>query len=90
MTPREKKLLHFIEEHIHAQGFSPTYSEMAAAMGQVSKGPMHKAVESLIRQRKLQRGAALAKRSLLLTGALDNFSSADLRRELARRGEPGQ
>lgn len=46
-TKDQKKLLDFLRSYISAHGFSPTYDEMAEALGSRSKGNMARMVKCL-------------------------------------------
>lgn len=85
MTPLELKGLDFIRERL-AAGLSPSYSEIATAIG-CQKSGVHRIVTSLVRQGKLERLPRKA-RSLSLGGATDlrGVPTGELRAELARRG----
>lgn len=48
LTPRQMKMLHFIKEFIAANGFSPTYQEIARGTGSASRGTTFKTVQQLI------------------------------------------
>ncbi len=47
-TPKQKKLLDFIKEHIAATGVSPSYEQMKLAMGLKSRHPVFQLVHRLM------------------------------------------
>jgi SOS-response transcriptional repressor LexA len=87
MTPKEKKLLDFIGQHIRENGYAPTYQQMADRIGVSSKSHAYRIVDALVFKGRLRRGAKSATRNLYIVNLLENFSSNDLRAELARREE---
>lgn len=85
MTPDEKKLLEFITERIAATAMSPTYEEMAAAVGCKTKSGIARRIDSLIRQGHLVRRARAYRGLALNTSSLATVPTAALQAELARR-----
>lgn len=47
MTPRQQSVLHFIEDYCDRHGVAPTYAEIAAGVGIVSKSAAFRAVFQL-------------------------------------------
>lgn len=47
MTPVQAKLLAYIDAYTQAEGFSPSYDEMARYLGLASKSGVHKIVHAL-------------------------------------------
>lgn len=89
MTPRQQQLFAFICDQIEATGITPSYSEMAAALGLTSKGNIVRLVNALIRDGFLVRGHRGSARSLRLkieAIELRHVSSSALVAELERRG----
>ncbi|HEV7340837.1 MAG TPA: helix-turn-helix domain-containing protein [Sphingopyxis sp.] len=88
MTLAEIRALDFIRARIVATQTAPTLSELCAGMGWASRSTAHRVVTSLVRQGALTRkpgslrGLALADAPLLTV-----VPTADLRAELARRGQ---
>lgn len=48
LTPRQMEVLHFIKGFIAANGFSPTYEEIATGVGSKSRGTIFPTVQHLI------------------------------------------
>lgn len=85
MTPLQHRCLVMVRNHIGEKGYSPTYEEIAQAVG-TCKSKAHDAATALIQQGALARTAARW-RNLRLPGAyLAGVSTEDLRAELERRG----
>lgn len=89
MTPLETKALAFVRDYIgRTGGTSPSYDEIAAAIGRPGqKGRVAVIVERLVSAGKLTKRFNRA-RSIELVGAgdLTSFTTEQLRAELARRG----
>ncbi|MBB6306250.1 LexA family protein [Xanthobacter tagetidis] len=72
MTSRQKTVLDFIRSHVERKGFSPTYAEIAAAVGIKSKGGVARMVECLVERGAIRvltnraRGIALVEPGLHL------------------------
>ncbi len=47
-TPKQKKLLDFMKEHIRATGISPSYEELRLMMGAKSVNSIFRMVHSLV------------------------------------------
>lgn len=87
MTPFEAKALDYVRDTITRTGVSPSYEEIAHAIGAGSKSHAHRVIECLIIDGKLRRGAIGKRRSLELIGVnLRSVATDDLVAELARRG----
>ncbi len=67
MTPDQQKVLTAISDHIHANGISPSYDEIAKAVGIKIKGQVHSMLERLACEGHIVRTPAKA-RSIRLTG----------------------
>ena len=94
MTPKQLDLLTFFSRHIESHGFAPIYAEMADAIGTFSRSSMFGKVDELVaqgylvRSKNRQRGLERTSKPLPGTGLdLTGFPTAELRAELARRGE---
>lgn len=55
LTPRQLEVLHFIKGFIAANGFSPTYREIAKGIGSMSRGSTFATVQHLIVRGHLRR-----------------------------------
>jgi len=88
MTRRQLELLHYIGVHIECTGYSPSFDEMKEALGFKAKSNIHRLVGALEAQGKIRRTPG-RKRSIEIVPArpLVGIPSAELRAELARRGE---
>lgn len=85
MTPDEKRLLEFVTERINATGMSPTYQEMANAVGCKTKSGIARRIESLIQQGYLVRRDRAYRGLALNTSPLAEVPTAALQAELDRR-----
>lgn len=55
MTPKQKKCYDFIANYIAANGYSPSFDEIRAAMGLGSKSGVARLVDELIEQERLYK-----------------------------------
>ena len=67
MTPRQRDALAFIRTFIAATGTSPSYDEIAVALGLKNKSGVHRLVLALVEQGALRRPFTLAR--LLAAGS---------------------
>lgn len=87
MTPVQIKALDFIRDRIAATGVSPSYCEIADAIGGGSKSHAFRVVHELIEDGLLQRGRAGQRRSLRLPEEnIFTVPTVTLLAELRRRG----
>lgn len=87
MTPRQAAALTFIRARIEATGATPSYAEVAEAIGLVSRANIKRIVDVLIRDGHLQAGRRGSSRSISLPDAnLAAVSTGALVAELERRG----
>jgi repressor LexA len=68
MTPRQHELMNFIREHIAAKGYSPSYEEMAAALGVKSRGHIANMVACMVERRHLRREKQAGRRAVVVAG----------------------
>jgi SOS-response transcriptional repressor LexA len=70
VTPKQRDALRFIGDAIASDGCSPTYVQIAAALGLRNKSGVHRLVTSLIERGLLERETetGLRRRVLRLTG----------------------
>jgi len=66
MTPRQKQCLDFIARHIGERGTSPSYREIAAALGLASTSSVSRLVVALIDRGHLFRETGCGARKLVL------------------------
>lgn len=84
MTPLQHKALGFIGDHIRIFGFSPSYGEIASAIGK-ARSQTHAVVNALVAQGHLVKSGR-GDRNLSLVGqGLEHFSDAALAAEQLRR-----
>jgi repressor LexA len=90
MTPRQLALLDFVSDFISVHRHAPSYEQMREGIGAASKGHIAGLIDRLVERGHLRRGPGRHRsieivhdRNVILRQA----STADLRRELARRGE---
>lgn len=87
MTPVQIKALDFIRDRITATGVSPSYGEIADAIGGGSKSHAFRAVGELVDDGLLYRGRTGQRRSLRLPeGSIFTVPTVTLLAELRRRG----
>ncbi len=89
MTPRQRDVLDFMARYIADRGFSPSYEEIAAALGLASKSGAYRMVIGLIQRGYLKREHTLGcSRNLVLADSpsLALVPTATLIEELNRRG----
>jgi repressor LexA len=55
MTPRQFELLTFVRTYVAEHGYSPSYSEMATAIGLGSKSGIHRLVTALAERGHISR-----------------------------------
>lgn len=86
MTPHQANLLEFVRSQIEIYGVSPSYAEMAHALGVRSRSMVVAVVKALIRDGHLRRAAKGQPRGLRLPGVnLRIVTTAALVAELERR-----
>lgn len=91
LTARQAQLL----AYLRSRSDTPSFEEMAVALGLKSKSNIHRLIEALMERGFIARIPNRARAIQVLDkpmpfsaprhGALSHFSSADLRQELARR-----
>ncbi|MFG1410307.1 MarR family transcriptional regulator [Xanthobacter sp. VTT E-85241] len=97
MTPKQRDALRFIGAAIASDGCSPTYDQIAAALGLRNKSGVHRLVNGLIERGLLERETAgvrrqalrlteLAKRLDRVAIEIDQALAADLARFAAEKG----
>lgn len=98
MTPKQRDTLRFIGTTIASDGCSPTYDQIAAALGLRNKSGVHRLVNGLIERGLLERETetGVRRRVLRLTGQtarlngelirIDPVLAADLTRFAAAKG----
>jgi SOS-response transcriptional repressor LexA len=92
MTPKQKEVLDFIRAFIAAHEYSPTYAEIAKAIGHKSKGPVYVRVQELARQGYLvvsrghNRNISLPPAAPVPAAKYAHILTADLIAELESRG----
>jgi repressor LexA len=55
MTPRQFELLTFVRTYIAGHGYSPSYDEMAGAIGLASKSGIHRLITALAERGHIRR-----------------------------------
>lgn len=88
MTPKQRECLDFIETFIGPHRFSPSFEEIQMALGLASKSGVSRLVDALEEQGRITRLPGGARN--IEINVLATVSTADLRAELARRGEGAQ
>lgn len=86
MTPVQARLLTFIISYSDAEGASPSFTEMMAALGITSRGGMHEHMRQLVRDGWIEysgvRNISILKRPLWLSPyglpALEKLSDGEL------------
>lgn len=89
MTPRQREALDFIARYIADRGYSPSYQEVADAIGLASKSGVCRIVRSLVQRGHLKQEHALGGWRNLLPDSrqlLASVPTANLIEELNRRG----
>lgn len=88
MTPRQRTLLDFIESFVAERGYSPSYDEMAQALGLASKSGIGKLVAPLKQAGLIKEDRRRAQRALIPVRDVDlsDVPTARLLAELAMRG----
>lgn len=87
MTPQQARALDFIRDYRALRGISPTYQEIAEAVGLIGKAGGHRLVAALVEQGRVRLIPHKA-RGIELVDAVDLIAvpTDALRAELARRG----
>lgn len=86
MTPKQANLLAFLKAYVEDHGYSPSYEEMAAAVGLQSKSGVHRLIQGLHEQGLVTK-VEWRKRSILpVSESADHFSTAALLAALKKRG----
>jgi repressor LexA len=87
MTRTQMKALNFVRSYVAQHGFSPSYDEIATALGVASKGNVHRVVMALLESGHLRRERS-GRRNLVAVVAANDLSTvptAALIAELGRR-----
>ena len=88
LTEQQSNLLSFIRSFTAQHGFSPSFEQMAAAIGLASKGNIHRLLTILEERGRIRRMAHRSRSiEIIEVVGLAKFSTMDLRRELVRRQE---
>lgn len=84
MTPLQHKALTFITDHVEVTGYSPSYSEIATALGR-SPSQTHAVINALAAKNHIVKTGS-GERNIEIVGAgLQQIPSAALLAELMRR-----
>lgn len=87
MTPAQHKAYSFIRTRIETTGVCPALTEIAGAMGVVSKSNAYRVIDALVRDGFLERGLVGTARNLrLVANDLTSVPTPALVAELERRG----
>lgn len=85
MTPKERRVLDYIEAFLTENRIAPSMQEIADHMGLASKAGAHRMVKSLLRAGKLVRTQSATRNIVPAKGSLAEFPTTALRAELQRR-----
>jgi SOS-response transcriptional repressor LexA len=77
MTSKQAQLLNFIRTYMAAHGHSPSYDDMAAALGVASKGNISRYIDRLIGQGMIERRKNVARSVRLVEPCADDLATID-------------
>jgi repressor LexA len=87
MTPQQQRLLAFVERYqrVH-RGVSPSFDEMAGALGLKSKSGVHRLIAGLSSEGRLRQNGVRSIEIIPTAADLSRISDTDLLTEMTRRG----
>ena len=75
LSPRQKQILSYIEQHVEAHGYPPTVREIGTAVNLSSSSTVHAHLKALEEQGLIQRDAVLTRAIKVVTSTLNGARS---------------